>query len=560
MNETPLLDQIRVYSESLVEDLPSDRNRITTTVASSVLESPKRSRGWAVATVAAVLTLIVGSSVTWLDLLAGDAPPAEEATVVTTVPTMPDTTVPTMPDTTVPPTVVPVAPVEINVEWTEVTEGNPPYAGPMDRSLGMPFVTDDGTTQRIAIVSGTDDTPYSLWTSEDGFKWVETAIALPQQGRSGGWLESTPSGHWFIGRDPESRLWYSSDLVSGWEEINLNGLTRQNLYPLIGEPEIRSVAAVGDTTLIDVEYAMFFDWDELLGIEPGTYDSYDYAYDGDEESTENRQIEQLDPIVTLSGRVVLEDENEDRSETLLRFVPLTSTDGLTLADADSGETLFEFPNYDAFDWEDIVGYEAFPRFEADFLKLMTVTPDGVEAVGPWSRGIGALQSINSNRRLIEVRDGIVIYGSDGEGLGEGYVTRDGVSFEAISLPYPWPDLKYDEASGYSYTPYADPSFEVERHWISPDGVNWTPIDTVPELDVGPDVSTLSPVAGGWLFLKYTGDSVVESFFSLDGEEWHPVEIPADVSRDFGLPVAWGNRLLMLGQDSNWVGTVNHANE
>jgi hypothetical protein len=481
--------------------------------------------------------------------LGGDTPPADEATVVTTVLTTPDTTIS--------PTVVPVAPIEISTEWTEVTEGNPPYAGPVDRNLGIPFIVDGGTTQRVAIVSGTDDTPYSLWTSEDGIEWVETELSLPMAWAGRRVLESTPTGHWIFGRDSGPQLWYSSDLVSGWQEINLDGLTNQTLYPLTGEPEIRSVATVGDTTLMAVQYTLAFDWDELLGIEPGTYDYYDYDYDGDEESTENRQAEQLDPTVTLSGRIINDDDvdgAEDRSVTLLRFIPLASADGLTLTDAESGETLFAFPNYDAFDWEDIVGPEAYPRFETELSTLMAVTPGGLEAVGPWPNDLGTSPSIESIG-LIETRDAIIVNGRDADGFSAAsYVTRDGVSFEAVSRGFP--GAQYDEASGYLYTPYADPSFGVDGHSISPDGSNWTPLDTLPTLEAGPDVSTLSPVADGWLFLKYTGSGLALSLFSPDGTAWHPVEIPGEVRRDSGLPVAWGNRLLIFGQDSNWVGTVD----
>jgi hypothetical protein len=231
-----------------------------------------------------------------------------------------------------------------------------------------------------------------------------------------------------------------------------------------------------------------------------------------------------------------------------------------LTDADSGETLFEFPNYEVadFDWEDVVGQEAWLRFETKLSTLFAVTPLGVKPVGPWYGEIGTSPRPESIE-LIEMHDGVIVNGRDGEGPGESYVTRDGVSFAAVVSP-PSPGAQYDEASGYLYTPYADPSFGVKRHWISSDGVNWTSLDTLPELQAGPDTSTLSRVAGGWLFLKYTQDSIGVSLFSVDGREWHPVEIPdevrAEVRRDFGLPLAWGNRLLMLGQDSNWAGTVD----
>jgi hypothetical protein len=117
MNETPLLDQIRFYSEALVEDLPSQPTRTEDGVDSSLLPAATRNRAWAVAVAAAVVTVVVLGGVAWLAPLGSDAPPAQEPTVVTTLPeqvtdpepeTLTDTTVSTTTLTTV--AIAPVPP------------------------------------------------------------------------------------------------------------------------------------------------------------------------------------------------------------------------------------------------------------------------------------------------------------------------------------------------------------------------------------------------------------------------------------------------------------------
>jgi hypothetical protein len=110
MNETPLLDQIRVYSEALVDDLPSQPTRTADGVEPSLLPAATRNRRWAVAVAAAVVTVVALGAVAWLAPLGSDAPPAQEPTVVTTFPeqvtvpepeTLTDTTVSTTTLTTV---------------------------------------------------------------------------------------------------------------------------------------------------------------------------------------------------------------------------------------------------------------------------------------------------------------------------------------------------------------------------------------------------------------------------------------------------------------------------
>jgi hypothetical protein len=565
-------DQVREYAQYADEALPwvspTDVMEAVKIREATRWTLPPRKYSNAIAALsAAAVVMVLLGGVAWLVRSGGGATPVNEPGVVTTGEVTPTTEAAITTDTVAATEAeLPTVPVEVTVEWTEVSEGNPPYAGPIDRTLGMPFIMYDGTAQRIAIVSGTDDTPYSLWTSEDGITWMETAISLPQQGPLGGWLESTPTGHWYVGRDPAAQLWYSADLVSGWDEINLDGLTHetlythQELYPLAAESEILSVATVGNTTLIAVQYTLVFDWDELLGIEPGTYDEYDYNYDGDEESTENRQIEQLDPIITLSGRVY---EPEGRDTTLLRFIPLTSTDGLMLTDADSGETLFEFPNYEVadFDWEDVVGQQSWPRFETKLSTLYAVTPSGVKAVGPWYGEIGTSPRPESIK-LIETHDGIIVIGRGG---GErfditSHITTDGESFEATSLTNP--TVVYDQVSGYLYTPYVDPFFGWEYHLISPDGVNWMALNTIPDLEyIGTEVSTLTRLGDFWHFMKFgANDAANAHYVSADGTEWHESHDAGTPMRHFETPLAWGDRMLIFGSDSNWVGTVELVDE
>jgi hypothetical protein len=231
-----------------------------------------------------------------------------------------------------------------------------------------------------------------------------------------------------------------------------------------------------------------------------------------------------------------------------------------LTDADSGETLFEFPNYEVadFDWEDLVSHEAFPRFETELSTLFTVTPLGVKAVGPWNGETGTLPRPGSIV-LIETHDGIIVIGRDG---GEpfdtsSHITTDGGSFEAISLTDP--TVVYDQASGYLYTPYVDPYFGSEYHSISPDGVNWMSLDTIPNLEyANSDVSTLTRLGDFWHFMKYGASGGINAHYvSTDGTGWHESN-DSGTPAQFEAPVAWGDRMLIFGPDSNWVGTVDQA--
>jgi hypothetical protein len=79
MNETPMLDQLRIYSEALVDDLPNTATDFSTAPEPFAPRPPERHRGWAVAVAAAALTLIVVGGVAWLLSNGDSAPPASGA-------------------------------------------------------------------------------------------------------------------------------------------------------------------------------------------------------------------------------------------------------------------------------------------------------------------------------------------------------------------------------------------------------------------------------------------------------------------------------------------------
>ena len=87
MNNTSLLDQIRVYSEALVEDLPRPPISTAKLTESLVVQPLERSRGLAIAVVAAALTVIILGGVVWLAPLGGETPPANEPETVIPSPT-----------------------------------------------------------------------------------------------------------------------------------------------------------------------------------------------------------------------------------------------------------------------------------------------------------------------------------------------------------------------------------------------------------------------------------------------------------------------------------------
>ncbi len=519
-------------------------------------------RGWLVSVAAAAVILIVIGGVAWLTSFNDSISPSDEPTATT----IPATTVPTTPDTTTPPTTLPTGLVEVTVEWTRVTEGIPPLNGPIERGFG-PFLITDGSTERVAVLGGFDDSPLSLWSSEDGVEWEDSDFRLPVEPA---WFESGPTGYWLIGRDPLT-LWHTPALDMGFTPVGLDGLLQEAPYPLTWEStSIEGVATVGDTTLVVARYEAALDWDTILGIEPGTYEEYDYNWDGDEESPVERDPAELSPIVTLSGR----NENVDESgnsevwieEPLLRFIPSTSAEGLSIIDADTGETVFVFPNVGELDWASIVGFDVFPRFQTEFFRLLEVTSDGLEQTGPWAGSLGSLNSLH-RIRMLQLNDAIIVETVIDDQTEktvvdrqrENYLTRDGKTFEQIPpSPQGLINIKYDPISGYLYSGIVDGVFtgtDVLEHWISTDGVNWTTLQTPVVLENWSIQRTvLHRINGAWMILKDVG-GINEIYVSVDGEEWHAIDPPP--SRQLSFPdLIWGNRILDFGENSNWVGTVD----
>ena len=524
---------------------------------------PVRRRGGvlAAAAAAAAVLVVVGGLASLIRLGGAPTPQGEPTPTTVTTSVSPDTTTP---DSTTPPTTVPAGPVEVTVEWARVTNGNPPLNGPIERGFG-PFIITDTSPQRVAVVSGFDDGPLSLWSSEDGIRWVNSAISLPVEPA---WLAASPPGYWLVGGDP-TELWHAPTLDHSWRPVNLDGLVQQAPYPFTFDASIESVAPVGDTALIVARYSAEFDWDAILGIEPGTYQEYDYNWEGDEESPFEKDPDELSPIVTLSGR----NENVDPSdsevwieEPLLRFVPSTSAEGLSIIDADTGETVFVFPNVGDLDWANVVGLDAFPRFQTEFFTLLEVTPDGLEPTGPWAGSLGSLNSLRRIRTL-QLNDAIIVEtvvndpteNTIVDGQRENYLTRDGRTFERIPpSPQGLLNINYDPISGYLYSGLVDGVFtgtDVLEHWISTDGVNWTTLQTPVVLeDWFVQRSVLHRLDGAWMIMKDAG-GITEIYVSVDGEEWHAIDPPPSI--DWPIPLApWGNRLLIFGEESNWIGTVD----
>jgi hypothetical protein len=83
MNETPLQDQIRVYSEALVKDLPSQPTWIADAGASAASQPAKSWRGWAVAATTAVLTIVLLGSVALRSPFDDSSAPGTEPPVAT---------------------------------------------------------------------------------------------------------------------------------------------------------------------------------------------------------------------------------------------------------------------------------------------------------------------------------------------------------------------------------------------------------------------------------------------------------------------------------------------
>jgi hypothetical protein len=424
-------------------------------------------------------------------------------------------TVAATPDTTAPPATLPAGPIDVAIEWTYVNEGNLPSAGLEGGILGMPFVIDDGTTQRIAFVSGVG--PYWLWTSNDGMEWQRTEVRMPSGADR---LEVTPSGYWLFD-DHRTALWYSPDLESGWEAINLEGLVREAPYGRRFEIRITGAARVGTVTLVLVTYDGAYDWEEMLGLEPGTYANIAADF-----------LENSEGI-----RVVDVFAAADSGAMIAHLRPIDTDEGASWIDSDTGEEALFLSNE---------GRHA----------LFEATPDGLKEIDVAS-GMGYRVGLLELSDSVRVEMGLL----HGE---ESLQTQDGRAFAPIPPPpeHAGPIL-YDPNSGFLYSWLVEQQFggSVTEHWISSDGVNWAALDTPVELEnpfVTGEMSVLHRLTSGWLIMKVLKGNVIESYFSPDGQKWRAVDQPPMVDADsfladpFGV---WGDRVMRFHSGSNWVGRL-----
>ncbi len=237
MNEAPLLDQIRVYSEALVENLPDTATMIVKAPAPLAPRPPQRSRGWAVAAAAATLTLIVLGSVAWLAPFGGGTSPVDEPTVTTILDeiTVPETTVPT--DAVVTPTTEPVT--KVGTGWTRVPLDADVFGNVavLDIAQGGDGLVAVGGPNPCEVTATTNTCEAVIWTSSDGLNWrrVDMERASGSVVHSvvahGEGLVAIGSGvvheYGVVPDDGDNLVWLSIDGLS-WssvEDPNLRGIT-----------------------------------------------------------------------------------------------------------------------------------------------------------------------------------------------------------------------------------------------------------------------------------------------------------------------------------------------
>ncbi len=61
-------------------------------------------------------------------------------------------------------------------------------------------------------------------------------------------------------------------------------------------------------------------------------------------------------------------------------------------------------------------------------------------------------------------------------------------------------------------------------------------------------------------MKHHAGVIIEIHFLPDGQEWHAVDFPPMIGRKGGWRVGpfvvWGNRVIVFGDQLNWVGTLD----
>jgi hypothetical protein len=171
MSQTPLLEQIRIYSEALVDELPVPQIRRT-------VPSPaaRRPTGWLVAAGAAVVVLLLG--LVPLMLFSGDDDPAvEPATTVSTSPPTTTVTSSTAPQATAPP---PTASPQPDVPFVTPTAPPPPLLATTPLEASHIGGSDAGDVYEIATSVGLLRATAGCSSSSDLFPLCDAVGIVPQ--------------------------------------------------------------------------------------------------------------------------------------------------------------------------------------------------------------------------------------------------------------------------------------------------------------------------------------------------------------------------------------------
>jgi hypothetical protein len=242
MNETPLLDQIRVYSEALVEDLPSPATNVMNAPVPLAPLPAQRDLRWLVAMAAVALIVIVVGAAAWLSPFSGTAVPPAGEPAETTIPV--ETTAPEaegVTETTVSPAEAPPAQQLLSSEtgvWYPVT-------GALEAADSEGF--DD-------ILFDVADTPYGiigtsgqgLWVSQDGIVWEAYARDSIQfvGGVSFARVAASDLGVLVVEPAGGSQAWHSADGIE-WVEVQIPGFPQGVSARIAATDEAFVVAADG---------------------------------------------------------------------------------------------------------------------------------------------------------------------------------------------------------------------------------------------------------------------------------------------------------------------------